>query len=103
MEGGGRRRHPRFAEANLGRNLALVGQLAAIARDKRCRPAQLVLAWLLAQGPDIVPIPRTKRIDRPGDNLRARAVQLSKHDIPQHAAAVSPASAARTRYSEGRR
>jgi aryl-alcohol dehydrogenase-like predicted oxidoreductase len=54
-EGDGRRRHPRFAEANLDKNLALVRQIEGIARDKRCTPAQLVLAWLLAQGPDIIP------------------------------------------------
>src|SRR5205085_6780183 len=99
-EGDGRRRHPRFAEANLASNLALVRQIAGIARDKGCTPAQLVLAWLLAQGPDVVPIPGTKRIDRLADNLGALAVELTPDDIARIAAAVPPAAVAGTRYSE---
>ena len=99
-EGDGRRRHPRFAEANLASNLALVRQIAGIARDKGCTPAQLVLAWLLAQGPDVVPIPGTKRIDRLADNLGALAVELTPDDIARIAAAVPPDAVAGTRYSE---
>src|SRR5712692_4985352 len=99
-EGDGRRRHPRFAEANLDKNLALVRQIAGIARDKRCTPAQLVLAWLLAQGPDIVPIPGTKRIERLVENLGALTVELSKDEIARIAAAVPPGAVAGTRYSE---
>jgi len=96
----GRRRHPRFAEANLDKNLALVRQIAGIARDKRCTPAQLVLAWLLAQGPDIVPIPGTKRVERLLDNLGALSVQLTAEDIARITAAVPPDAVAGTRYSE---
>jgi aryl-alcohol dehydrogenase-like predicted oxidoreductase len=99
-EGDGRRRHPRFAEANLDKNLALVRQIAGIARDKRCTPAQLVLAWLLAQGPDIVPIPGTKRVERLLDNLGALSVQLTAEDIARITAAVPPDAVAGTRYSE---
>ena len=99
-EGDGRRRHPRFADANLGKNLALVGRIAAIARDKGCTPAQLVLAWLLAQGPDIVPIPGTKRAERLRDNLGALAVELSTADVARISEAVPPEAVAGTRYSE---
>src|SRR6266852_5877557 len=99
-EGDGRRRHPRFAEANLDKNLALVRQIEGIARDKGCTPAQLVLAWLLAQGPDIVPIPGTKRIERLLDNLGAPSVRLTVDDIARIAEAVPPDSVAGTRYSE---
>jgi aryl-alcohol dehydrogenase-like predicted oxidoreductase len=99
-EGDGRRRHPRFAEANLDKNLALVRQIAAIARDKGCTPAQLVLAWLLAQGPDIVPIPGTKRIERLVDNLGALSVSLSRDDVARISEAVPQDAVAGTRYSE---
>jgi aryl-alcohol dehydrogenase-like predicted oxidoreductase len=99
-EGDGRRRHPRFADANLGKNLALVGRIAAIARGKGCTPAQLVLAWLLAQGPDIVPIPGTKRAERLRDNLGALAVELSAADVARISEAVPPEAVAGTRYSE---
>lgn len=99
-EGDGRRRHPRFADANLEKNLALVGRIAAIARDKGCTPAQLVLAWLLAQGPDIVPIPGTKRADRLRDNLGALAVELTAEDVARISEAVPPQAVAGTRYSE---
>jgi aryl-alcohol dehydrogenase-like predicted oxidoreductase len=99
-DGDGRRRHPRFAEANLARNLDLVRQIEAIARDKRCTSAQLVLAWLLAQGSDIVPIPGTKRIDRLEENLGALGVSLSTDEVARISAAVPPGVAAGTRYSE---
>jgi aryl-alcohol dehydrogenase-like predicted oxidoreductase len=99
-EGDGRLRHPRFAEANLARNLELVQRIEAIARGKGCSTAQLVLAWLLAQGPDIVPIPGTKRAERLTDNLGALAVRLTSADVAQITAAVPPGSVAGTRYSE---
>ncbi len=59
-EGDGRGRHPRFAADNLARNLALAANVEAMAREKGATPGQIALAWLLAQGPDIVPIPGTK-------------------------------------------
>ncbi len=99
-EGDGRRRHPRFAEANLDKNLALVRQIAGIARDKGCTPAQLVLAWLLAQGPDVVPIPGTKRLERLRDNLGALSVRLTPDDVARITAAVPQDAVAGTRYSE---
>jgi aryl-alcohol dehydrogenase-like predicted oxidoreductase len=99
-EGDGRLRHPRFAEVNLARNLELVRRIEAIARGKGCTTPQLVLAWLLAQGPDIVPIPGTKRAERLIDNLGALAVRLTPADVAQITAAVPPGSVAGTRYSE---
>src|SRR5439155_9039114 len=66
-----RRDHPRFHESNFAKNLELVRRIEAIAKEKRCTPAQLALAWLLAQGPDIVPIPGTKRKDRLEENVKA--------------------------------
>ena len=60
-EGDGRGRHPRFAGDNLARNLQLVAAIEAMAKAKGCTPGQVALAWLLAQGTDIVPIPGTKR------------------------------------------
>jgi len=97
-EGDGRRRHPRFAAENLARNLSLAEQVKLLARDKRCTPAQLVLAWLLAQGPDILPIPGTKQIARLDENLGALDVTLTAAEVAALAAAVPPGAAAGTRY-----
>jgi aryl-alcohol dehydrogenase-like predicted oxidoreductase len=63
-EGDTRGRHPRFMGDNFAKNRTLVGRIEAIAHEKDCTPAQLVLAWLLAQGPDVIPIPGTKHIAR---------------------------------------
>ena len=63
-EGDRRLQHPRFQGENLDRNVQIVARLEAIAREKKCTPAQLVLAWLLAQGSDLVAIPGTKRKQR---------------------------------------
>jgi aryl-alcohol dehydrogenase-like predicted oxidoreductase len=99
-ENDGRRRHPRFAESNLKRNVELAQRVKAIARDKGCTPAQLVLAWLLAQGPDIDPIPGTKQTARVDENVGALSVSLSKDELAQIAAAVPSGAAAGTRYPE---
>jgi aryl-alcohol dehydrogenase-like predicted oxidoreductase len=99
-DGDGRLRHPRFAEANLTRNLELVRRVEAVAKSKQCTTPQLVLAWLLAQGPDIMPIPGTKRSERLLDNLGALAVRLTTDEVAALTAAVPPGSVAGTRYSE---
>jgi aryl-alcohol dehydrogenase-like predicted oxidoreductase len=93
-----RREHPRFQDENFTRNLALVHRLEAMAKDKRCTPAQLVLAWLLAQGEDIVPIPGTKRKDRLEENAGALAVALTPDDVGRISDAVPPGAAAGLRY-----
>ena len=93
-----RRRHPRFAAGNLDHNVDLVHRIEAIAQRKRCTPGQLALAWLLAQGPDIVPIPGTKRKERLVENLGALSVELSESDIGEISNAIPAGSAAGTRY-----
>jgi aryl-alcohol dehydrogenase-like predicted oxidoreductase len=95
-----RRRHPRFAADNLVHNLDLVHRIETIARRKTCTPGQLALAWLLAQGPDIIPIPGTKRKERLVENIGALAVDLSEADIAEISAAIPPGAAAGTRYPE---
>lgn len=96
--GGRRAAHPRFQPENLPRNLALVDRIAAFAAGKGCTPSQLVLAWLLAQGDDIVAIPGTRRIARVRENLGALAVTLSADEAAANAAAVPPGAASGDRY-----
>ena len=100
-EGDTRGRHPRFMGDNLGKNRALAGRIEAIANEKNCTPAQLALAWLLALGPDVIPIPGTKRIERLEENLRALEIRLSAADIERIEAAIPMGVAAGTRYPEG--
>jgi aryl-alcohol dehydrogenase-like predicted oxidoreductase len=101
IAGDRRGQHPRFMAENLTRNRALVERIEAIARGKSCTPAQLVLAWLLARGPDIVPIPGTKRRERVEENLGALGVRLSPADVAHISAAVPLGAAAGSRYPEG--
>jgi aryl-alcohol dehydrogenase-like predicted oxidoreductase len=100
-EGDTRGRHPRFMGENFARNRALVAGVEAIAAEKGCTPAQLCLAWLLAQGPDVIPIPGTKRIARLEENLGALEVQLSADETARIDAAVPLGAAAGTRYPQG--
>jgi len=95
-----RRRHPRFAAGNLAHNLDLVHGIEALARQKGCTPGQLALAWLLAQGNDVVPIPGTKRKDRLAENIGALSVALSDSDLAQISAAIPAGAAAGQRYPE---
>jgi aryl-alcohol dehydrogenase-like predicted oxidoreductase len=95
-----RRRHPRFAADNLGHNMALVHRIEEIARRKNCTPGQLALAWLLAQGEDIVPIPGTKRKERLLENIGALAIDLSDNDLAQISEAIPSGAAAGLRYPE---
>ncbi|CAN5148783.1 aldo/keto reductase [soil metagenome] len=76
-----RRRHPRFQSPNLKENLALVDALEELAREKGCTPAQLALAWLLAQGDDVIPIPGTRSIERLRENLEALDLELTREDL----------------------
>ncbi len=95
-----RRRHPRFSGDNLTHNMELVNRIAAIAREKGCTPGQLALAWLLALGKDIIPIPGTKRKERLIENIGALSVKLSDTDMAKISAAVPPGAAAGQRYPE---
>jgi aryl-alcohol dehydrogenase-like predicted oxidoreductase len=99
-DGDRRRDHPRFQGENLIRNVTLVEALEALAREKHCSPAQLVLAWLLAQGQEVVPIPGTKRIDRLEQNVAALGVHLDARDLARIAEAVPAGAAAGPRYPE---
>jgi aryl-alcohol dehydrogenase-like predicted oxidoreductase len=95
-----RRDHPRFQDAHFAKNLELVRQIEPIAKEKNCTPGQLALAWLLAQGPDIVPIPGTKRTERLEENVKAASVRLDARDAERIAAAIPSGAAAGTRYPE---
>ena len=100
-EGDTRARHPRFEGENFAKNRALVERVEAIAADKECTVAQLSLAWLLAQGRDVIPIPGTKRIERVEENLAALDVRLTPQEIDDIAGAVPLGAAAGTRYPAG--
>jgi aryl-alcohol dehydrogenase-like predicted oxidoreductase len=80
-EGDFRRHNPRFQGENFTRNLQLVDRVKELADEKGCTPAQLALAWLLAQGDDVAPIPGTKRRARLEENLGAAEVQLTTDDL----------------------
>jgi aryl-alcohol dehydrogenase-like predicted oxidoreductase len=95
-----RRQHPRFQGGNLDHNARLVRRLAEIARGKDATPAQLALAWLLARGRDIVPIPGTKRVDRLEENVGALRVRLDADDLRQIDEAMPAGAGAGTRYPE---
>ncbi len=96
-----RRDHPRFQEGNFEANAALVRPILEMAEAKRCTPAQLALAWLLAQGPDIVPIPGTKRRTHLAENLAALDVKLSADEAASLARAIDDTRVAGTRYPKG--
>jgi aryl-alcohol dehydrogenase-like predicted oxidoreductase len=83
---------PRFAEGNLDANVAIAARVGDIAAEKGLTAAQLALAWLLHQGPDIVPIPGTKRRARLEENAGAAGVTLDADDIARLEAAVTPES-----------
>jgi aryl-alcohol dehydrogenase-like predicted oxidoreductase len=96
----GRRRYPRFAPENLEINLAMLQPVEALAEEKECTPAQLALAWLLAKGDDIVPIPGTKRRANLEQNVGALDVKLSAEEIDRLEAAIPGDAALGTRYPE---
>ena len=91
-EGDRRLAHPRFQAEHLDANVKIVKRLEEIAEQKKCTPAQLVLAWLLAQGKEIVAIPGTKRKQRVDENLAALEVRLSADDL-KRISAVAPVGA----------
>jgi aryl-alcohol dehydrogenase-like predicted oxidoreductase len=95
-----RKRHPRFSSENLTHNMELVRRIEAIAAEKRCTPGQLALAWLLAQGRDVIPIPGTKRKARLLENIGALSVSLTDDDLARIAVAIPVGAAAGLRYPE---
>jgi aryl-alcohol dehydrogenase-like predicted oxidoreductase len=96
-----RRTNPRFQGENFTRNLELVRRVEELATRKKCTPAQLVLAWLLAQGEDIVPIPGSKVRARLEENIDAADVTLTQADLDELDAVAPRGVAAGTRYTEG--
>ncbi|MDQ5849776.1 MAG: aldo/keto reductase [Pseudomonadota bacterium] len=97
-DGDRRLQHPRFQGENLDRNVRIVSQLESMAHEKKCTPAQLVLAWLLAQGKDIVPIPGTKRRQRVDENLASLEVRLTADDVRRISDIAPVGAGAGTRY-----
>ena len=89
---------PRFAEGAFEANVRLVERAAELASDKGCTPAQLALAWLLAKGPEIVPIPGTKSRARLEENAGAASVALSPVEVQRLEAALPPGAAEGARY-----
>jgi aryl-alcohol dehydrogenase-like predicted oxidoreductase len=95
-----RRTNPRFQGENFKRNLDLVRHVETIAREKGCAPAQLALAWVLAQGDDIVPIPGTKRRKYLEQNAAAAQINLTPADLQQLDRAAPRGAASGARYPE---
>jgi aryl-alcohol dehydrogenase-like predicted oxidoreductase len=95
-----RRYSPRLQEENFAKNLALVARVEEIAAARGCTAAQLALAWVLAQGEDVVPIPGTKRRRYLEEDLGALNVRLSAEDLARLDAACPPGAAAGPRYPE---
>ncbi len=95
-----RRNAPRFQRENLQQNLRLEERIEQIAGEKSCTPAQLALAWLLAQGADIVPIPGTKRKKYLEENAQAAQLKLDSQDLARIAEAAPRGAAAGERYPE---
>jgi len=93
-----RRSLPRFEEENFRRNLALVDRIEALAHRKGCTAAQLALAWLLARGPHVVPIPGTKRRANLEENVAAAGIRLAPEDLREIDAVLPPGAAAGERY-----
>jgi aryl-alcohol dehydrogenase-like predicted oxidoreductase len=99
-DGDFRATNPRFMGENLNRNLELVGRVREIAREKDCTPGQLALAWVLAQGDDIVPIPGTKRRAYLEQNVEATEITLSADELARIDEAAPAGAAAGDRYAD---
>ncbi|MEH0833180.1 aldo/keto reductase [Pectobacterium cacticida] len=95
-----RRDNPRFSEENFGKNLLLVEKINQLAQEKQITPSQLALAWVLAQGEHIVPIPGTKRRRYLEENVAALDVTLTKEELDAIDAIFPPDAAAGERYGK---
>ena len=93
-----RRTSPRFQAGNFARNLALVDTVTALANEKNATPAQLALAWVLARGGDVVPIPGTRRRGHLKENLSALAIELTAEDVARIEAAFPLDAVSGARY-----
>jgi aryl-alcohol dehydrogenase-like predicted oxidoreductase len=95
-----RRLSPRFQGENLSQNLKIAGTVNQVAKEKNCAPAQVALAWLLAQGDDVVPIPGTKRMKYLIENAAAVKCKLTPEELTHLSEAIPPGAAAGARYPE---
>jgi aryl-alcohol dehydrogenase-like predicted oxidoreductase len=95
-----RRNNPRFQTDNFQKNLDIVGRVKRLAARKRCTAAQLALAWVLAQGEDVIPIPGSKRRERLEENAAAADIQLTAEELSEIDALLPPGIAAGMRYPE---
>ena len=91
---------PRFEQENFRQNMELVEKIRALAAKKGCTPAQFALAWVLAQGDDIVPIPGTKRRRYLEENVAALDVRLTPEELAEIDSLLPRGAAAGSRYSE---
>ncbi|MEN6601851.1 MAG: aldo/keto reductase [Bryobacteraceae bacterium] len=98
-----RRMSPRFQGANFAKNLELVERIGEMARERSCTASQLALAWVMAQGQDVVPIPGTKRLKYLEENAQAAAIQLTQADLDRIEAIFPRDAAAGHRYPESAR
>jgi aryl-alcohol dehydrogenase-like predicted oxidoreductase len=93
-----RKNHPRFQGENFQKNLDLVREVEKLAGEKGCTTAQLALAWVLAKGEDIVPIPGTKHVKYLDENIGALKVELTDEDLRRLDSILPPGAAAGERY-----
>jgi aryl-alcohol dehydrogenase-like predicted oxidoreductase len=93
-DGDGRKNHPRFQQGNLEHNLKLLEAFEAIAKENSATPAQLALAWLMAQGNDVIPIPSNKSRRHLEENVKAMDIQLSQDDLSRINTLFAPGAAA---------
>jgi aryl-alcohol dehydrogenase-like predicted oxidoreductase len=98
---GRRASHPRFQAENFERNRKLVARIEAMAKAKACTPSQLTLAWLLAQGDDVLPIPGTRYKHRLDENAGAMRASLTAQDVEEISAAIPAGAVSGARYPEG--
>jgi aryl-alcohol dehydrogenase-like predicted oxidoreductase len=98
---GRRAAHPRFQKENFDHNRELVGRIETMATAKGCTPAQIALAWVLAQGADVVAIPGTRYARRLDENLGAQRIQLTPDEVSKMSSAIPVGAASGTRYPAG--
>jgi len=91
--------HPRFQSENLAKNLQIIEKVEKLASEKGCTPAQLALAWVLAQGTDIVPIPGTKKVQYLRENVKAITIKLTSEEIQRIGESLPKGVAAGERYA----
>jgi aryl-alcohol dehydrogenase-like predicted oxidoreductase len=94
-----RKTHPRFQPENLTKNLQIVEKVEKLATEKGCTPAQLALAWVLAQGPDVVPIPGTKKVHYLRENIQATSIKLTAEEVRRIGESLPKGIAAGERYA----